>query len=66
MSLPERINVIKVVGYNVQQVLDYFAEEDSDYKPSLEDVLSYIEEWVYEDFGSLSGLIYQDENGNEL
>ena len=66
MSLPERINVIKVISYNTQQILDYFREEDSDYNPSIEEVLGYIEEWVVEDFGSLSGLIYQDENGNEL
>ena len=31
-----------------------------------DDILEYIEEWVADDFGSLSGLVFQDENGEEL
>jgi len=32
----------------------------------VDDVLEFILEWVAEDFGGLSNLIFQDENGNEL
>jgi hypothetical protein len=32
----------------------------------VDDVLEFIEDWVAEDFGGLSGLVFQDENGNEL
>jgi hypothetical protein len=32
----------------------------------LEVVMEFIQEWVFEDFGGDSGIIFQDENGNEL
>lgn len=65
MSLPERINVIKVITYDVESIrrADHDAGLPLD---TVDDVLEFIEEWVEEDFGSLSGLIFQDENGNEL
>ena len=76
MSLPERINAIKVVTYDVVQIVeslqamnDYGSRGDDNaepYEPTLEEVLAYIEDWVYEDFGDSYGIIYQDENGEEL
>jgi hypothetical protein len=67
MSLPERINVIKTVTYHVPSIIQDMNLSHGDWEPrSVDDVLEYIEEWVDEDFGGLSGLIFQDENGNEL
>ena len=65
MSLPSGINVIKVITYDVESIsLDsHNAGLPLD---TVDDVLEFIEEWVEEDFGSLSGLIFQDENGSEL
>lgn len=67
MSLPKRINVMKVITYDVEG-LRGAAMKDGGIKlfTSVDDILEYIEEWVEEDFGSLSGLIFQDENGEEL
>ena len=65
MSLPKRINVIKVITYDVESI-----RRDSHNAgwplDTVDDVLEFIEEWVEDDFGSLSGLVFQDENGNEL
>lgn len=65
MSLPERINVIKVITYDVESIRRD-AHNAGMPLDTADDVLEFIEEWVEEDFGSLSGLIFQDENGNEL
>lgn len=65
MSLPSRINVIKVITYDVESIRRD-AHNAGLPLDTVDDVLEFIEEWVEEDFGSLSGLIFQDENGNEL
>lgn len=65
MALPERINVIKVITYDIESIRRD-AHNAGLPLDTVDDVLEFIEEWVEEDFGSLSGLIFQDENGNEL
>jgi len=66
-DLPERINVIKTITYHVPSIIQDMNLSHGDWEPrSVDDVLEYIEEWVAEDFGGLSGLIFQDEDGNEL
>jgi hypothetical protein len=66
--LPERINAIKTVTYDVTQIVESLQamNDDDTYEPAVEDVLQYIEDWVYEDLGGDSGVIFQDENGEEL
>ena len=66
-DLPERINVIKTVTYDVPSILDDIKKMGVDFEiNTVDDVMEFIEDWVAEDFGSLSGLIFQDENGVEL
>jgi len=68
MSLPERINVIRTVSYDVPKIVGDLQEmnmEDID----LDVILEYIQEWVYEDMSapvSRHNIVYQDENGEEL
>lgn len=65
MSLPERINAIKTITYDVPAIvesLEQMGMEDIDFDV----VMEYIQEWVFEDFGGDSGIIFQDENGDEL
>lgn len=66
--LPERINVMKVISYDVQQICEdiHAAHEKPFDEITIEDCLDYIEDWVIDDFGDAYGVIYQDENGNEL
>ena len=67
MSLPERINVIKTVTYDVFAILDDIKKMGMDFEiQTVDDVMEFIEDWVAEDFGGLSGLVFQDENGEEL
>ena len=71
VDLPERINVIRTVTYDVPALVDNLQEmnDDPNYQPDLEDIMSYIEDWVYEDMSaplSRHDVVYQDENGNEL
>jgi len=65
MSLPERINAIKTVTYDVPAIvesLEGMGMEDID----LDVVMEYIQEWVFEDLGDSYGIVFQDENGEEL
>ena len=68
MNLPERINVMKVISYDVQQICEdiHAAHEIPFDEISIEDCMEFISDWVVEDFGYDDDLIYQDENGEEL
>jgi hypothetical protein len=69
MSLPERINVMKVVTYDPHYIAECIAELDDSIsvdEVSIDNVLDYIQGWVEEDFGTDHKLIYQDENGEQL
>ena len=66
-DLPERINVIKTVTYDVPAILDDIKKMGMDFDiQTVDDVMEFIEDWVAEDFGSLDNLVFQDENGEEL
>jgi hypothetical protein len=71
-ELPERINVMKVVTYDVERITAELQEQGRT-NVSLPDIMEYIEGWVNEDFGcgfghenNLGDLIFQDENGEDL
>lgn len=66
MSLPQRINVIKTITYDVEGLRGAAMKDEGIEFASVDDILEYIEEWVEDEFGGLSGLIFQDENGEEL
>ena len=73
--LPERINVMRVISYDVQQIVNDLIEagKKDDGKVTLSDVTEYIEGLVADDFSCGYGhtadgrdLIWQDENGEEV
>lgn len=69
MSLPERINAIKCISYDVQQLVEMLMAENEieANEVTLEMVMDRVETWVEEDFMVESAkTIYQDENGEEL
>lgn len=69
-KLPERINAMKVISYDVQQIVEaLMAEQEVEAEEvTLEMVMDRIESWVEEDFINdvSDSTIYQDENGEEL
>ena len=65
-TLPQRINVIKTVTYEVGPLRREASNDLGIELDTVDDILEYIEEWVAEDFGGLSGLVFQDQDGNEL
>jgi hypothetical protein len=68
--LPERINVMKAVSYDVTEIISDIRKgyKDDSYAPTIDEVLDWIAEWVIDDFGKqgYNGLIFLDENGEEL
>ena len=69
-GLPQRINAMKVVSYDVQQIVEALMAEneiEAD-KVTLEMVMDRVETWASEDINDSRDdmIIYQDENGEEL
>lgn len=67
--LPERINAMRVVTYYVPDIVTSLKEmnDDPNFEPDIDEVMEYIEDWVYNDMADPNwGLTYQDENGEEL
>jgi hypothetical protein len=73
---PERINVTKVISYNVESIINQIREDNRDtgeeLEITLEDVVEMIHEMAKDDFScgwghrtDVSDLIFQDEAGEE-
>ena len=68
-KLPERINVMKVISYDVQDIVERLTENDETLRTvTLEEVMQQVEAWVEEDFPAdrIKDLIIQDQDGEEL
>lgn len=67
MTLPERINVMRLISYDVQLICEgIHAVHGIPFDEiNIEDCMEFIMDWVIEDFGT-DDLIWQDENGNDL
>jgi hypothetical protein len=68
-QLPERINVMRVISYDVQEVRESLAELNgiSFEKVKGLEIIALIEDWVGEDFAMQEGKeIWQDQDGQEL
>ena len=72
VMMPERINVTKVMTYDVQETIKSLTAQGMK-DPSLDDVLGMVEEFVKDDFScgwgheaDTDALIFTDENGEEL
>jgi len=65
MSLPERVNAMRVVTYDPQEVKDSLIEMNFGGDFSDQEVLDLIAEWAVEDLGT-TDFILQDQDGEEL
>lgn len=70
-KLPKRINAMKLISYDVQQIVEMLMSEnelENDSTITLEMVMNRVEDWVEEDFAHdvSDSTIFQDENGEEL
>lgn len=66
--LPERINVMRVITYDVQNIVESLTENDEEWREvTLDEVLDIVQVWANDDF-ALEDIpfIYVDENGEEL
>lgn len=71
-KLPERINAIRVVTYDVSKIVKDMSD-DYPNGPTFEDVLGYVQDLASEDLSchyghvyDMRGVTFQDENGKEL
>lgn len=66
-----RINVMHLITYNVADIAQQLREDnrvgdDDAFVPTLDDVLEHISTMAEDDFGYKAGLIFQDQDGNNL
>ena len=66
-----RINVMHLVTYDVAGIVQAIQEDnrvgdDDELEITLDDVLHYVSIMAEDDFGYRAGLIYQDQDGNNL
>lgn len=71
-TMPQRINVTKVISYDVPKLIADLIEQGMD-DPTFDDVIGMIEEFVKDDFScgwghqaNVDDLIFTDENGEEV
>lgn len=66
-ELPARINAMKVVSYDVEEIVGYISDfrEKPVEEITLDNVLEWIEDDVEQDISN-GDVIYHDENGSEL
>jgi hypothetical protein len=71
-ELPTRVNVMRVLTYDVAQIVQDLRDDNRDIAGEMEitqdDVMERIEQLAEADFAyyDVSDLIYQDQDGNEL
>ena len=68
-TLPEKINVIRSITYDVQSVIKDLDKLGDDYSGNLDTIMGYITRWAEEDMRapiSRHDLTYLDEFGEEL
>ena len=73
-EMPQRINVMKVITYDVSEVIETIKDaRNNDDEITIDDVMEYVQNMVKDDFScgwgheaNLRELIFQDENGNDL
>lgn len=72
-QMPERINVMKVVTYDVKKISDDMFEATGERPINAAEAVDWIEQWIREDFScghgheaDLSDLLFTNEDGEEL
>ena len=66
MHLPERVNASKVITYDVGLIKESLMDLDPEAPFTDEEIMEYIFDSIAMDFDGFSGVIIQDENGNDL
>lgn len=66
-----RVNVMHLITYDVADIVQQLREDnrvgdDDDLVLTLDDVLERISTMAEDDFGYKAGLIYQDQDGNDI
>jgi hypothetical protein len=66
-----RVNVMHLITYDVADIVQQLRDDnrvgdDGDLVLTLDDVLERISTMAEDDFGYRAGLIYQDQDGNDI
>lgn len=64
MPLPERVNAMRVVTYDVSEIYQSLTQHGMEFTD--EEVMHYIFDMISIDFDGIDGVTIQDEEGNEL
>lgn len=64
MPLPERVNAMRAVSYDVSEVYQTLTQHGMEFTD--EEVMEYIFDMISMDFDGVDGVTIQDEDGNDL
>lgn len=66
MPLPEYVNASRVITYDVREIKESLVDLDPESPFTDEEIMEYIFDSIAMDFDGFSGVIIQDQDGNEL
>lgn len=66
MPLPERVNASRVITYDIGLIKESLMDLDPEAPFTDEEIMEYIFDTIAMDFDGFSGVIIQDQDGNEL
>jgi hypothetical protein len=64
-TLPKELHLSRTLAYDTQNIIENILDMDMDRDPdtiTLEEIVDFIKDWVYEDFGTMQNFTVRMEN----
>jgi uncharacterized protein YgfB (UPF0149 family) len=64
-TLPKELHLSRTVSYDVENIAGFILDMDCNRDPqsiTLDEIIDYIKDWVYEDFGTMQNFFVRIEN----
>lgn len=64
-TLPKELHLSRTISYDTQNIIENILDMDMDRDPdsiTLDEIVDFIKDWVYEDFGTMRNFAVRMEN----
>jgi|APGre2960657373_1045057.scaffolds.fasta_scaffold46201_5 hypothetical protein len=65
ITLPKELHLSRTISYDVQNIAENILDMDMERDPNsvtLQEIIDFIKDWVYEDFGTMQNFTVRMEN----
>jgi hypothetical protein len=65
ITLPKELHLSRTISYDVQNIAENILDMDMERDPNsvtLQEIVDFIKDWVYEDFGTMQNFTVRMEN----